>query len=134
MKVNKEYSSHGLKGFDSDRGRVYLQYGTPDQLTKYYTDEGAFPYEIWEYYSLIDKSQALTNPDNRQSNKKFVFYNPDLVTNKFALIHSDARGEINNARWKLQIYSRTTQSTNLDNENVPDNFGGNADENFKNPH
>lgn len=133
MKVNKEFGSYGLKGFDTDRGRVYLQYGPPDQRTKYNTEPSALPYEIWEYYSLIDKTLLLTNPSNRQSNKKFVFYNPDLVTNKYVLIHSEARGEINNVRWKLLVHKRDTQSLNLDNENVPDHFGGNADDNFNNP-
>lgn len=133
MKVNKEYTSYGQKGFDTDRGRVYLQYGAPDQLTKYYTEPSALPYEIWEYYSLVDKSRILTNPGNRQSNKRFVFYNPDLVTNKFELIHSEARGEINNTRWKLNVYGRDTQSTNLDSEGVPDHFGGNANDNYNNP-
>ncbi|MCX6297298.1 MAG: GWxTD domain-containing protein [Bacteroidetes bacterium] len=133
MKVNKEFSSYGLKGFDTDRGRVYLQYGPPDQRTKYDTEPSALPYEIWEYYSLVDKTLELSNPDNRQSNKKFVFYNPDLVTNKYVLIHSEARGEINNTRWKLLIYKRDTQSTNLDDESAPSHYGGNADDNFKNP-
>ncbi len=133
MKVNKEFGSYGLKGFDSDRGRVYLQYGPPDQRSNYNTDPSALPYEIWEYYTLVDKSKALTNPDNRQSNKKFVFYNQDLVTNKYELIHSEARGEINNTRWRLLVFKRTTQSPNLDNGSVPDNYGGNVDDNFKNP-
>lgn len=133
MKVNKEFGTYGLKGFDSDRGRVYLQYGPPDQRSNYTTDPSALPHEIWEYYTLVDKSKALTNPDNRQSNKKFVFYNPDLVTNKYELIHSEARGEINNTRWRLLVFKRTTQSSDLDNESVPDNYGGNVDDNFKNP-
>jgi len=132
-KVNNEFNIFGLKGFDTDRGRVYLQYGAPDQRTKYYTEPSALPYEIWEYYSLVDKTQVLTNPSNRQSNKNFVFYNSDLVTNKFVLIHSEARGEISNVRWKLLLYKRNIQSLNLDEENVPDNFGGNADDNFRNP-
>jgi GWxTD domain-containing protein len=132
-KVNKEFATHGLKGFDTDRGRVYLQYGPPDYRSKYDTEPSALPYEVWEYNRLVDRTQILTNPDNQQSTKKFVFYDPDLVTNKWTLIHSDARGEIYNTRWKMLVYKRDTQSNNYDDENVPDHFGGNADDNFNNP-
>lgn len=133
MTANKEFGMHSLRGFDTDRGRVYLQYGPPDTRTKYNTDPGVYPYEIWEYYSLVDKTQVLTNPNNRQSNKLFVFCDTDLVTNKYTLIHSEARGEVNNTRWKLLLNKRNSQSINMDDESVPDRFGGNADDNFKNP-
>ncbi len=88
---------------------------------------------MWEYYSLVDKTQALTNPNNRQSNKMFVFYDPDLVTNRYTLIHSEGRGEISNTRWKLLLTKRSNQSTDMDDENAPLNFGGNADDNYRNP-
>ncbi len=133
MRANKEFGTYGLKGYDTDRGRVFLQYGAPDQRTKADVEPSAYPYEIWEYYSLYDKSLALTYPDNKQSNKKFVFYNPDLVTNKYTLIHSTAQGEINNTRWELLIHKRDSPAPNLDNEKAPSHYGGNADENFNNP-
>lgn len=132
-KVNKEFGTYSLKGYDTDRGRVYLQYGSPDQRNKVEMEPSAYPYEIWEYYRLYDKTLALTYPDNKQSNKKFVFYNPDLVTNKYSLIHSTAQGEINNSRWELLIHKRDSPSPNFDSEKAPSHFGGNADENFRNP-
>lgn len=133
QKVNKEYGTYGLKGFDTDRGRVYLQYGPPDQRTKFDTEPSAYPYEIWEYYTLFDKTQALTNPNNKQSSKNFVFYNPDLVTNKYTLIHSEARGEIYNTRWRLLLHKRDTAAPDLDQESTPDRFGEKADDSFNNP-
>lgn len=133
MKVNKEFGTYGLKGYDTDRGRVYLQYGAPDQRSVSDHEPSAYPYEIWEYYSLSDKKQMLTNPNNRQSNKKFVFYNPDLVSNKYKLIHSTAKGEIYNTSWELMLHKRDTQTNDLDMEKVPDHFGGKADDTFKNP-
>jgi GWxTD domain-containing protein len=133
QKVNHEFGTYGLKGYDTDRGRVYLQYGPPDQRTKSDVEPSAYPYEIWEYYTLTDRQQILTNPYNTQSGKKFVFYNPDQVTNKYMLIHSTAKGEIYNTRWELLLHSRDTQSNNLDDEKVPEHFGGNADDTFNNP-
>ncbi|MDQ3048868.1 MAG: GWxTD domain-containing protein [Bacteroidota bacterium] len=133
QKVNNEFGTYGLKGYDTDRGRVYLQYGPPDSRNKVDNEPSAYPYEIWQYNSIFDKAQMINNPNNKQSNKRFVFYNPDLVTNKYSLIHSDARGEIYNSRWELQLHKRDTQSGNFDLEKAPGHYGGNADDNFRNP-
>jgi hypothetical protein len=75
----------------------------------------------------------LTNPNNKQSNKKFVFYNPDLVSNKYRLIHSNAKGEIYNTSWDLLLHKRDTQTNDLDADKAPDHFGGNAKDSFRNP-
>jgi GWxTD domain-containing protein len=134
IKVNQEFRTFGMKGYDTDRGRVYLQYGPPDSRNSITSEPSAYPYEIWQYNTLVNKSLILSSPYNRQSNKKFVFYNPDLVTNKYRLIHSDARGEIQDARWEILVYKRTTNSQNLDEEKVTDpGFGGNVNDNFQNP-
>ena len=133
-KANAEFGTHSLRGFDTDRGRVFLQYGPPDVRNKYDTEPSAIPYEIWEYYSLNDKSLMLSDPYNKQSTRKFVFYNPDLVSNRYTLIHSDARGEINNYRWDLLIHNRNTQSSNIDDSTAPSHYGGNSTDNYNHPH
>lgn len=92
-KVNDAYSTSIDYGFETDRGIVYLKYKPPNEIVRDYTEPDAVPYEIWHYYSL-----------NEQRNVKFVFYNPDLVTNDFILVHSDARGEVQNQRWKSLTY------------------------------
>jgi GWxTD domain-containing protein len=131
-KVNKQFGTYGLKGYDTDRGRVYLQYGAPDSREVSNIEPSAYPYELWQYNSLIDKAQIVNSPNNRQTNRRFVFYNPDMVTNKYYLLHSDARGERNNPRWQLDLYKRNTQST-IDEQRAPDHFGGKVNENFMNP-
>lgn len=134
IKANNEFSTFGLKGYDTDRGRVYLQYGQPDSRNAVTAEPSAYPYEIWQYNTLVNKSLILTSPYNRQSNKKFVFYNQDLVSNKYKLIHSDARGEVNDSRWEVVIYKRTGSPSNIDEEKIDDQgFGGNVSDNFKNP-
>lgn len=133
LKVNKEFGTFGLKGYDTDRGRVYLRYGPPSQRNKVDSEPSAYPYEIWQYDALSDRSQVLNNPYNRQANKRFIFYNPDLVSNKYILIHSTAKGEINNSKWELMLHSRNNPSNDIDNEKARDHIGGNADENFLNP-
>jgi GWxTD domain-containing protein len=133
IKVNKEFGTFGLRGYDTDRGRVYLQYGPPDSRNAVTNETSAYPYEIWQYNTLVNKSLLLNNPGNRQSNKRFVFYNPDLVSNRYTLIHSDARGEILNTRWQLLLNKRSATSNNFDDEKVEDNFGGNVNDNYINP-
>lgn len=132
-KVNKEFATYGLKGYDTDRGRVYLQYGPPDSRQKFDNEPSAYPYEMWQYNTLSDRTQAHTNANNKQSNKSFVFYNPDLVSNRYKLLHSNARGEFNNTRWQIDLHKRDTQSGNFDVEKSQDHFGGNTDDNFRNP-
>ena len=135
LKVNKEYGTFGRKGYDTDRGRVYLQYGAPDYLSKYDNEPSSYPYEIWQFNELKDKSKEFTLAHNRQSNKKFVFYNPDLVSNNYKLIQSNAIGEIIDARWELLIYKRQLdmQSSNLDTEKIDPSFITNIDDQYNNP-
>jgi hypothetical protein len=97
------------------------------------SDPSSYPYEIWQYYSLVNKSQLLTDPGNRQSNKRFVFYNPDLATNRYSLVHSDARGELQNNRWQMLLNKRTVPSSNTDEEKVDDGYGRKVNENYSDP-
>lgn len=123
-KVNAAFSTSNKRGYETDRGRVYLQYGPPNQRTESLNEPSAYPYEIWHYYKIA-------NPE--QSNRKFVFYNPDLVTNDYELLHSDARGEINNPRWELKLHERNNASRSLDRTKGTDHFGGNSSDSFKDP-
>ncbi len=123
QKVNHDFSTKIRKGYETDRGRVYLQYGPPNSISKSYYEPSAYPYEIWHYYTL-----------KNQKNKKFVFYNPDLVTNDFSLIHSDATGEISDYRWEQKIYGRNNPTNNIDNSGVRDHWGRKSEEYFKNPY
>jgi GWxTD domain-containing protein len=104
-KVNKEFGTLSKRGYETDRGRVYLQYGPPDRMIREYNEPSAYPYEIWHYHTMENQGQT---------NRKFVFYNPDLVTNDFALIHSTATGEIQDNQWQLRLHKRDLQTNDLD--------------------
>jgi GWxTD domain-containing protein len=121
--VQHSYGTRLLQGYNTDRGRVYLKYGEPSTRQISDKEPSAYPYEIWTYYRL----------NNGQNNRKFVFYDPDLVTNNYRLIHSDATGETYDANWDVKIRKRNNQSTNLDVEQSPDQFGGNAQDDFNHP-
>lgn len=122
LKVNNSFKTPIKRGYLTDRGRVYLQYGPPNAIDRTDKDPSFYPYEIWHYYTL-----------NNQRNKKFVFYNPDLVTNDYELIHSDANGEMSDPAWNKKIGKRTTPNTNLDDTKGKDHWGNESEQNFNMP-
>lgn len=99
-KVNASYSTQVKKGYNTDMGRVYLQYGAPNTITDVpfdvssLIDEPAVPYQIWHYYSINN---------NRERNKKFVFIASELGVRDYTLIHSDATGEMQNYNWQAEL-------------------------------
>ena len=122
-KVNAAYGTRIQKGYKTDRGRVYLQYGAPNSINKYDSEPNAYPYEIWHYYKL-----------SNQSNRKFIFYNKNTATNDFVLLHSDANGEVYEPRWDMILHQRQTQSgTDWDIEKSPSHMGGHSDSEFALP-
>lgn len=127
-KVNSAYSTNHKKGYDTDRGRVYLQYGAPNTISPNYFEPNTYPYEIWHYYRLHDHLSA------EQSNRKFVFANLEQGTKEFDLIHSDAKNEITNRRWHHDLHSRSNMSVDLDQENGQEHFGGRSQDFFDNPY
>ena len=40
-----------IEGWKSDRGRIYIQYGKPDEVDKHPFEIDRYPYEIWYYYT-----------------------------------------------------------------------------------
>lgn len=121
--VNKVYKTQINKGYETDRGRVYLKYGPPNIISESYNEPSSYPYEIWHYYQLGEN----------QRNKKFVFYTHDMITNNFKLLHSDAIGEISNYKWQIFLNSRWYDPYNIDAEYAPPIYGGNAEDYYRNP-
>ena len=120
--VEKVYGNNFQEGFETDRGRVYLQYGAPSNLVAREASPSEYPYEIWTY-----------NKIGVFSNKRFVFYNPDLVNRAYRLLHSDMIGELKNNSWPQILSKRNTVNGNIDNpnQNNIDHWGGNSNEYFR---
>ena len=93
--IDKLYASGFGYGFESDRGRIFIKYGRPNDVIKVDNEPSAPPYEIWFYNDF---------PETNQADVKFLFYAPDLGTN-YRLLHSTARGEANNPQWQLELYN-----------------------------
>jgi GWxTD domain-containing protein len=121
-KVNASYSTTNRKGYATDRGRVYLQYGPPNQISQNYNEPESYPYEIWHYYKL-----------ENQTNRKFVFYNTDLSSNDYILLHSDAQGEPFDTQWQLRLKQRTETNNDYDRTNSRNTWGKKSDDLYRNP-
>jgi len=121
--VNNVYKTQINKGYETDRGRVYLKYGPPNIISESYNEPSSYPYEIWHYYVLGDN----------QRNKKFVFYTHDMIMNNFKLLHSDAIGEVSNYKWQIFLNNRWYDPYNIDAEKAPPIYGGQADDYYRNP-
>ena len=104
--VNDMYNSAFLNGYETDRGRVYLQYGSPTNILRNESSPSEYPYEIWQY-----------NKIGRFSNKRFIFYNTDLIGKNYRLLHSDMIGEIKNENWPKALNSRNSTNGDVDNGN-----------------
>jgi GWxTD domain-containing protein len=46
----EEHFSNGDRGWRSDRARIFVQHGPPDEIQAYPYELDSFPYEIWLYY------------------------------------------------------------------------------------
>jgi GWxTD domain-containing protein len=123
--VDRMFNNGFGYGFDTDRGRVYLKYGRPDDIVTVENEMSAPPYEIWSY-AKMEKTQ--------QTNVKFLFYNPNLMANGYRQLHSTCRGETNNPRWKTELYKNAPNEqtgTLIDgNGSVQKNFNRRAKELF----
>jgi GWxTD domain-containing protein len=121
-KVNAAYSTQVKKGYNTDMGRVYLQYGAPNTITDVPFDvsgllnEPAVPYQIWHYYSINN---------NRERNKKFVFIASELRVKDYTLVHSDVKGEIQNYNWQYELV-RLKGSGDMDADKIKQDRGRSA--------
>jgi len=70
-------------GWDSDRGRILLQFGRPDGVDRHPQDFNVKPYEIWSYSSL---------------GYEFVFVDRQQ-TGLYVLVHSTAPRETRDENW-----------------------------------
>ncbi len=99
-------------GYYTERGRVFLQYGAPNQRAQQPNEANTYPYEIWQYYRLTDATNGQFF-----SNRKFVFVSKNLGDDCHNLVHSDMRGEIYNPRWQYEVTRRNTNGIgNPDND------------------
>jgi len=117
--VDKFYRTPINRGYESDRGRVYLQYGAPNDIYVSKHEPSSYPYEIWHYYRVAD-----------ENNKKFIFYNPNIAGDEYELLHSDLTGEVKTPNWERVLSKRNNALYNHDVMNSDDSWGSRAQEEY----
>lgn len=122
VKVNQLYGCRNRQGFDTDRGYVHLKYGAPNTIMDRANEMDAYPYQIWHYYRC-----------GKYTNRRFVFYQPELVGDCYELIHSEVPGEVQNPRWNQIIHSRNNAMNNVDPQQVNSLSGERALEFYNDP-
>jgi len=117
MQVEEAFATRIKHGFETDQGRVWLRYGAPNDVIDSKHEPNSYPYVIWHYYRIND-----------QMNKRFVFYNPNLVGAEYQLLHSDAKGELYNPYWQYDLHGRNTYLRNYGETNVDAGYGSRSGE------
>ena len=74
------------EAIDTDRGRVYITYGPPDDIERNASSSGDKPSEVWHY-----------------GRNHFIFRDVNGL-GVYRLVHSTYPGEVYNPEWQMQTY------------------------------
>jgi GWxTD domain-containing protein len=78
-------------GWKTDRGRIYMRYGAPDDIEYHPSSPEIEPYERWVYYSY-----------GKQGTIYFIFVDETGYGN-YVLKHSTAQGEVVDYDWEEKV-------------------------------
>jgi len=81
-------------GWRTDRGRIFIKYGPPDEVERYPSTMEEKPWEQWDYFSLGDQGEV-----------EFYFQDENGFGD-YRLVHSTARGELRDPVWEQKIEER----------------------------
>jgi len=87
--VNSQFSIGLKRGWQTDRGRILITYGPPDQYVRDPFERGMKPHEEWHYHNL-------------QGGVVFVFADLNGFQD-YRLIHSTHQSELQNYNWKSRV-------------------------------
>lgn len=90
--AEEKFSSLKKEGYLTDRGRVILLYGEPDQKDYYPSESDLKPYEVWFYNQI-------------QGGVSFIFGDVTGFGN-YQLLHSTKRDEIKDENWKQRLSTK----------------------------
>ena len=90
--ANSNFNMMGREGYRTDRGRVQVTYGVPDDVERHPNETDSKPYEIWSYHGL-------------QGGVIFVFVQRSQGGD-YELVHSTHRNELHDENWDRVGISR----------------------------
>lgn len=87
--VTANYGNMQTEGYNTDRGRIYLKYGVPDEVERNPVSIDVKPHEVWYYHGI-------------QGGVRFVFVDKSGF-GIYELVHSTARNELYDPNWQRFI-------------------------------
>jgi len=85
VRANDRYRGRNREGWLTDRGRISILYGLPDDVGRHPNESETHPYEVWQYHAI-------------QGGVEFVFVDR-LGFGEYRLVHSTHRDELRNDNW-----------------------------------
>jgi GWxTD domain-containing protein len=79
-------------GWRTDRGRIYIMYGNPDDIDRSPFSMGVKPYELWHYFRLA----------GQRGGDYCLFVDEDGYGN-YRIVSSTIRGEISDPEWDYVV-------------------------------
>lgn len=95
--VQIQFRDRNNKGYETDRGRIYLKYGMPNSINDKPNSSHSYPYQVWHFYKA-----------GKFNNKTCIFYSPNMLGNEYILLHSDIPGENKDTNWQRTLKKRTS--------------------------
>ncbi len=84
----ENFSWGNIKGWKTERGRILIKNGIPDEIDRHYFDQNNKPYEIWYYHT----------------NRELYYVFGDINANgNFILLDSNKENEISNPSWRTFV-------------------------------
>ncbi len=93
--VEKNFGTASKAGFETDRGKIILKYGKPNDVWTIDNEFNALPYEIWIYEKVVILDQK---------NVRFLFFNSENKKNTYTLLHSTSKYEVSEMAWRKKLY------------------------------
>lgn len=87
--ANQTYKTFQKDGWRTDRGRIFILYGEPDQVVRASGDAASRPYQTWLYYGI-------------EKGVEFVFVDR-VGSGDYQMVHSTKRGEIQDEDWQRYL-------------------------------
>ncbi|MBS1494375.1 MAG: GWxTD domain-containing protein [Bacteroidetes bacterium] len=88
--ANNRFKEDYNPGWKTDRGRIYVQYGPPDQINHYPFESDTKAYEEWKY-------------DVLQGGVEADFIEKEQGTGVYRLVNSNIRGEFKDSNWRALL-------------------------------
>jgi len=88
--ANKTYKEAYNEGWKTDRGRIFIIYGKPDDIERFPFEADKKSYEIWKYNSVEGGGEC-------------VFIERQPSTGVYWLVHSTFRNELKNEQWEIEL-------------------------------